>query len=46
VTEDYRALPDRDQQAIIAFLKTLKAPTDAKPAEPVRERPSRLAMAR
>jgi CxxC motif-containing protein (DUF1111 family) len=46
VTEDYQALPDRDQQAIITFLKTLKAPTDAKPAEPVREQPSGLAMAR
>ena len=32
VTEDYRSLHDRDQQALLAFLRTLKAPKDAKPA--------------
>jgi CxxC motif-containing protein (DUF1111 family) len=32
VTRNYQALPRSDQQAVVAFLKTLKAPAAAKPA--------------
>ncbi len=32
VTEAYRKLTQEDQEALIAFLKTLKAPKDARPA--------------
>ena len=34
VTEAYEALGSEDRQALLAFLKTLKAPTNAKPADP------------
>ncbi|MBX6314624.1 MAG: c-type cytochrome [Isosphaeraceae bacterium] len=34
VTETYRGLPNQDQEAILAFLKTLKAPADAAPVPP------------
>jgi CxxC motif-containing protein (DUF1111 family) len=44
VTSRYEALPKSDQQAIIRFLKGLKAPADAKPAE-TRKRPI-IAMSR
>jgi CxxC motif-containing protein (DUF1111 family) len=33
VTRAYESLPSVDRQAIIAFLKSLRAPSDAKPAE-------------
>jgi CxxC motif-containing protein (DUF1111 family) len=32
VTDAYKALPSSDREAIVAFLKTLKAPSDVKPA--------------
>jgi cytochrome c peroxidase len=34
VTAAYRKLPAADQEALVAFLQTLKAPPDAKPAPP------------
>ena len=33
VLEAYRRLPANEQRSILAFLKTLRAPTDAKPAD-------------
>ena len=35
VTKAYRHLGENERQAIIAFLQTLKAPREAKPAQPV-----------
>lgn len=37
VTKAYKLLPPDDQQALIAFLKSLRAPTDAVPAPPPSE---------
>lgn len=42
VTASYRALSDPDKASVLAFLKTLKAPADARPAEA----PSRTELAR
>jgi hypothetical protein len=33
VTRAYESLPSVDRQAIIAFLKSLRAPSEAKPAD-------------
>ncbi len=37
VLETYKGLPNDKQRAIVAFLKTLKAPAEAKPADPTTE---------
>ena len=34
VTRTYESLPTTDREAIVRFLKGLRAPTDAKPAQP------------
>jgi CxxC motif-containing protein (DUF1111 family) len=47
VTRAFESLPDSDRNAIVRFLKSLKAPSDAKPAEPVKAGASGIiAMAR
>jgi CxxC motif-containing protein (DUF1111 family) len=44
VTKAFESLPSADREAIIGFLKSLKAPAEAKPADPRARR--LIAMAR